>query len=69
LQYSSLNDPDGFTDVDRRQWLDVPGAKREIAHLAFDSAGISPVATRHNAFLKDLIEDGVMKGFSLRRGE
>jgi hypothetical protein len=68
-QYSSLNDRDCFMDVDRRQWLYVPRAKREIAHFAFDSAGISPIAARRDAFLQDLLQHGVMKGSSQRRGE
>jgi hypothetical protein len=47
----------------------MPGAKREIAHFAFYSAGGSPVATRHDAFLEDLFQHRVMKSFSLLRGE
>jgi hypothetical protein len=47
----------------------MPRAKREIGHLAFYATGISPAAARYNVFLKDLLQDGFMKGFPLVRGE
>jgi hypothetical protein len=43
-QYGSLKQPDGFFDVDRRQLFVCSSSKREVAHLAFDSARIASVA-------------------------
>jgi hypothetical protein len=44
-------------------------SEREVAHLAFDSAEIAAVAAGHDAFFKYLVEDRLMKGPLLRRGE
>jgi hypothetical protein len=47
----------------------VSRAKREVAHLALDSAGIAPIAAGYDAFLEYLVEHCVMKGPPLPRGE
>jgi hypothetical protein len=36
-------------------------AKREVAHFAFDAAGIAPIAAGYDAFLKYFVENGMMK--------
>ena len=69
MQYSSLKYPNGFREDNRRWRLDVSWTKREAAHLAFHPSGVVPVAARGDALLKDLVQHGVMKGFSLLRGE
>jgi len=33
-----------FFDVDRRQWLGVPGTKGEVAHLALDASQVAAIA-------------------------
>jgi hypothetical protein len=47
----------------------VSGSKREVAHLAFDSAEIASVLAGHDAFFKYLDEGRLVKGPSLLRGE
>ena len=44
-------------------------AEREVAHLALDAAGIAAIAAGDNTFLKDLVENRVMKSSPLLRGE
>jgi hypothetical protein len=56
-------------DVNRRQRFDVAGAEGEVAHLALDPAGVSPIAAGHDVFLEDLVENRFMKGPPLPRGE
>lgn len=68
-QYCSLKDPDRLPDVERGQRLRMARAQGEVAHLALHAAEVSPVAARHDALLQDFIEDGVMKGFPVLRGE
>ena len=40
-----------------------------VTHLALDAAGIAAIAAGDNAFLKDLVENRVMKCSPLLRGE
>ena len=40
-----------------------------VAHLALDPARIAFVSTGDDAFLEDFVEDRLMKGFLVRRGE
>jgi hypothetical protein len=47
----------------------VARAEREVAHLALEAAGIAAIAAGDNAFLKDLVENRVMKCSPLLRGE
>jgi hypothetical protein len=47
----------------------VARAEREVAHLALEAAGITAIAAGDNAFLKDLVENRVMKCSPLLRGE
>ena len=69
-QYCSLNDPDGFANFHLGPGLlDVARAEGEVAHLALDAAGIAAIAAGDNTFLKDLVENRVMKSSPLLRGE
>jgi hypothetical protein len=47
----------------------MSGTEREIAHFALDAAEIAAVAAGHDAFFKYLVEDRLMKGPLLLRGE
>lgn len=50
------------------RWL--PWATQgEVAHLAFDTAGISAVAAGGDALLKDFVEDSLMELGPPARGE
>ena len=42
---------------------------RVVAHLALDGAGVSPIAAGDHPLLEDFVEDGIMKGLLLLRGE
>ena len=64
-----LNYPDGLFDIHFDGRTVGSTAEREVAHLAFDAARISSIAAGNRAFLKDLVEDGGMKGAPLPRGE
>ena len=44
-------------------------AERKIAHLALDPSGVAPIAAGHDAFVKYLVENGVMKCSPLQRGK
>jgi len=44
-------------------------AQRVVAHLALHATRVDPVATRHNPLFKNLVQDRLMEGFSLPRGE
>jgi GntR family transcriptional regulator/MocR family aminotransferase len=68
-QYSSLNDFYCLVDVDWRQGLGATRAKRKVAHLSFDASWIAPTASAGYALLQDLLQDALMKGFPLHRGE
>ena len=46
-----------------------PSSQWEVAHLAFDATVISPVAARCDPFLKDFVEDSLVKGGFTLRGE
>jgi len=56
-------------EVDRRQWLPVPRAQGKVAHLALHAAKVSTVAAGDDALLQNFLEDGVMKGCPVLRGE
>jgi hypothetical protein len=47
----------------------APWAQVIVAHLALDSARIYPIAAGTDTLLKNLVEDGFMKGFPVLRGE
>jgi len=68
-QYRSLNNFDAFVDFDAAGGL--AGARTQIivAHLALDPAEIDPASARTHALVENLVEDHVMKGFPVLRGE
>src|ERR1019366_4836411 len=68
-QYCSLNNPDRLFEVDRRQRLGMPGTEWEVAHLAFHASPVTPIATRYNSLLENLLEHSAMERFPLLRGE
>jgi hypothetical protein len=67
-QYCSFKYPniicDGF-----QMFLTFRRAQGIVAHLAFDSAWIPPVATRYHAFFENFIQHRLMKSRFLLRGE
>jgi hypothetical protein len=65
----SLNDPDSLIDVDARRLIAGAGTEGEVAHLALDAAGIAAIAAGDCTFIKDFVENGVMKCLPLPRGE
>jgi hypothetical protein len=44
-------------------------AQRVVAHFTLHAARVDPVATRHNSLFKNLVQDRLVEGFSLLRGE
>ena len=69
VQYCSLKYPDGLFDIDRRQGLRSPRAKREVAHLALDTARVASVAAGDRSLFENLPQHAVMKCFPAPRGE
>jgi hypothetical protein len=70
LYYAKLNNYfDSLPKIDWRQWFGTPRAQGEVAHLAFHTAKVTSVAAGHDALLQDFIQDVVMKGFPVLRGE
>jgi hypothetical protein len=68
-QYRSLKHPNGLFDVNPGHWFVGSSPQREVAHLAFDAAGITAASAGFDAFLEDFVEDGVMQGRLVLRGE
>jgi hypothetical protein len=67
-QYCSLKYLDAILDG-FDMFFPFPTPQWVIAHLAFDASRIPAMATRHNAFFKDFIQNGFMKSRFLLRGE
>ena len=55
--------------IDSTRALPFARAQRVVAHLTLHAARVDPVATRHNSLFKNLVQDRLVKGFSLPRGE
>jgi hypothetical protein len=47
----------------------LAGPKGVVAHLSLDAAGNDPIAAGTHALFEDLVEDRLMQGFLLPRGE
>src|SRR3954470_7069943 len=69
MQRCSLNNPDLFGVVDPTSALRLARAKRVIAHFALHTARVETAATGTDTLLENLLEDGLMKMFSMPRGE
>jgi hypothetical protein len=66
-QYSSLNDPNGFAKIERRQGFASPVAPGIVAEFPLDPALIVTVAAGHAFLVEDFVQHLVMEfGFALR---
>jgi hypothetical protein len=68
-QYSSLNDPNGRTEVDGRQRRDTLAAPGIVADFASHTARIVTVAAGHTSFIEDFPENSFVERGLVVRGE
>jgi hypothetical protein len=68
-QYSSLNDPDGFAEIEGRQGLAASASPGIVAEFPLHSARIMAVAAGSAFFIKDFLQHLVMEPRFALRGE
>jgi hypothetical protein len=68
LQYSSFNNSKCGSNVEERRTA-VAAAQREVAHLPFDSSGVSAIAAVGSELIENFFEDDIMELIAVLRGE
>ena len=68
MQYSSLNDPDGRTDINQKRAL-VAAAQGEVTHFSLDPALIASITAEGDALVEYFLQHRFMKLLQALRGE
>jgi len=69
VQYSSLNDPDGLTEIDRRQGFAAFQAPGIVAEFPLHAARIVAVTAGGAFLVEDFLQNFVMELLLVLRGE
>ena len=69
LQYCSLNNLNTLGEIDPASALPLMWPDWIVAHFSLHAARIQAMAAGAAAFLKDFVEDRLMKNFSVLRGK